>query len=383
MNRYIQRQAADLITNYFIDSAYHGRVLIIYGPRQIGKTTLVKKVLESQPNGAYFNCDLPQNQARFAYENSHNLAKTVADLELIILDEAQRIENIGMVLKILIDQYPDKKIIATGSSSFALSNRINEPLTGRKVVIRLYPFSYTELQTSHFFTDHQSQIEFALRFGCYPEVTLSGEEKAQQFLTEITSSYLYRDIFTFQDLRKPAVLTRLLQLLAFQIGSEVSYHELGKQIGLDTKSVQRYIYLLEEAFVLFQLNALSRNPRKELSKKPKIYFYDLGVRNAIIQAFQPLDLRQDIGALWENYCLLERLKHHNYNQTFVNSYFWRSYTQKEVDYIEEKNGQLAAYEFKWSAKNKIAPKQFRESYPDATFAVIHPNNIGDFLQDEV
>ena len=384
MNQYIERQATQLINNYFTDSAYIGRVLIIYGPRQIGKTTLAKKSLESYANSAYFNCDLLQNQALFAYENAHNLERVVAGLDLIVLDEAQRIENIGIVLKILIDQFPEKKIIATGSSSFTLSNRINEPLTGRKIVIRLYPLSYQELMNGRSPSDHKEQVEFALRFGSYPEVALNGVDKAQQFLDEITGSYLYRDIFTFQDLRKPALLTRLLQLLAFQVGSEVSYHELATQLGVDTKSIQRYIDLLEEAFVIFRLNALSRNPRKEISKKPKIYFYDLGVRNAIIQAFQPLGSRQDIGALWENYCILERLKWQNYQQLFANRYFWRSYTQKEVDYVEEKNGRLYAYEFKWSPKKKVRlAKQFADSYPDASFAVVHPGNIELFLSGEV
>ncbi len=359
----------------------NNRIVIIYGPRQVGKTTLVKTILQKYPNKSeYFNCDYLDVQEKFSYKNAHNLKKLVGNLKLLVLDEAQRIKNIGMTLKILSDEFPKLKIIATGSSSFDLSNKINEPLTGRKVEFRLFPFSFREITKCKNEIEKNREIERVLRFGSYPVAILNDDTKAEFLLKELAGSYLFKDIHLFQYLRKPELLGRLLRLLAFQIGREVSFNELSKKLGIDQKIVQKYIYLLEQAFVVFRLPAFSRNLRKEISKSRKIYFYDLGIRNTIIQNHNPIDLRDDVGALWENFCIVERLKYLEYSEKTTNQYFWRTTTQKEIDYIEEDQGKLKAFEFKWneSKKTKI-PKEFLETYKNSEFKVINRENFEEFI----
>ncbi|MBI4600004.1 ATP-binding protein [Candidatus Uhrbacteria bacterium] len=378
---YYKREIERIVENYLSKNAPGKNALIIYGARQVGKTTLIKEVLRKHPEGSqYYNCDYADVQEQFAYTNAGRFGSLVRGLKLLVLDEAQRIENIGLVLKILVDEFPHLQIIATGSSSFELSNKINEPLTGRKVEIMLFPLSIGELFAGKDAIERQRMIPELLRFGSYPLAVNQSTEESEAYLKELTNSYLFKDIFTFQDLRKPEILGRLLQLLAFQIGHEVSYHELASQLHVDQTVVQRYLDLLEKAFVVFRLPALSRNLRKEVSKTRKIYFYDLGVRNMIIKNFNDLSLRNDTGDLWENFCILERLKHLEYAGSAVNTFFWRTYDQKEIDYIEERGGTLNAYECKWGDGKKVKePKEFLSTYEGSSFEVVTPRTLEAFV----
>lgn len=362
-------------------SAEKKPAIIIYGPRQIGKTTLVKHILNKYPeNAEYFDCDYLDVQETFSYQKSHQVASVIKGLKLLILDEAQRIKDIGMVLKILVDHHPQTQIIATGSSSFELSNKINEPLTGRKVEFRLLPVSFQELTAKDNLITADRNLETLLRFGSYPALIDQNENGKEKMLKEIANSYLFKDIFTFQQLKKPELLTKLIRLLAFQIGSEVSFHEIAQQIGVDQTIVQKYLYLLEQAFVIFRLGSFKRNLRTELSKSRKVYFWDLGIRNTLIQNFNKIELRDDVGKLWENFCVLERLKYLNNQQISANSYFWRTYDKKKIDYIEEAGGKLQAFEFKWNPKKKTKkPQEFLQNYANSSFQIISRENYPSFI----
>ncbi len=354
------------------------KIIIIYGARQVGKTTLVKQILSKTTlKSEYFNCDYLDVQSLFAYKNAGNFKNIISDLQLIVLDEAQRIANIGLTLKILHDEYPDLKIIATGSSGFDLSNMINEPLTGRKVVYRLYPLTFTELTSGVSIIESSRELLRVLRFGTYPSVILNSDKIALENLTEIASSYLFKDIFEFQYLKKPDILLDLLRLLAFQISNEVSFTELARKLRVDQTVIQRYIQLLEDSFIIFRLKALKKNLRNEVGKSRKIYFWDIGVRNAIIQNTNSLDFRNDKGALWENFCIAERIKTLNYNiPRVVNTYFWRNYNQKEIDLIEETGSKYTAFEFKWSTRKRVKPpNDFIKGYPVSEFKIITPDNF--------
>ncbi|HCW32547.1 MAG: hypothetical protein UT36_C0001G0111 [Candidatus Peregrinibacteria bacterium GW2011_GWF2_39_17] len=378
----IERKISKIIESHLFKGRNKKKVIIIYGPRQVGKTTLVQQLLKKHPGKAeYFNCDYFDVQEQFAYKNAGQFQKFLSNVKLLILDEAQRIENIGLVLKILVDHYPSVQVVATGSSSFDLSNKIKEPLTGRKIELKLFPFSVSELFVHKTKLEKNRLLENFLRYGTYPAAILADEKGAELALKELTSSYLFKDVLAFQDLKRSDLLIKLLQLLAFQIGHQVSYHELAINLGVDQTVIQKYIHLLEEAFVLFRLPAFSRNLRKEVAKSRKIYFYDLGIRNTLIQNYNPLSLRKDAGELWENFCIAERIKALEYDEKTANHYFWRTYTQKEIDFIEEKGGQLAAYEFKWDAHRTVKPpKEFLETYKGSTFQVITPENYEKFLE---
>lgn len=368
------------ILNHF-KTVKKNKAVIIYGARQVGKTTLVKKLMQNWQKSAYYSCDYFDVKQSFAYENTHNLANIVKDLDLLILDEAQLIENIGLVIKVLVDNFPKLNIITTGSSSFELANKIKEPLTGRKLEIHLNTLSFTEIYSKLTVLEKKRQIENHLVFGFYPEVVDAALSDKAKILRELTSSYLFKDVFTFQNFKKPELLIKLLQLLAFQIGNEVSFHELAKKLNIDQTVIQRYIHLLEQAFVIYRVGAFANNLRKEISKSRKIYFWDLGVRNALIQNFNNLDLRDDIGALWENFLVSERLKMLNNQQIFNNYYFWRTYDKKEIDYIEKTNKGLFAYEFKYSGKpRKTAAELFLKTYPNTRINVINPDNFLDFIE---
>ncbi len=360
------------------------RIVIIYGARQVGKTTLIKEVIRSyKGKEVYYNCDYPDVQETFSYGKSGNFAFLVQDVDLLVLDEAQRIKNIGMALKILHDEFPDLHIIATGSSSFDLSNEVNEPLTGRKIVFKLFPLSFAEVTEGMDIIEKRRILPKMLRFGSYPDVFLAGEEKARERLNELSGSYLFKDVLNFQDLRKPELLNSLLKLLAFQIGHEVSFTELSNNLGIDQTVIQRYLGLLEETFIVFRLPALKRNLRNEVGKTRKVYFWDLGIRNILIQNTNSLDFRNDIGQLWENFCICERLKLYN-NQRLSppNTYFWRTYNQKEIDLVEEKEGKLRAFEFKWADKKKIKmPSDFDKAYPNTGLEIISPGNFIDFISE--
>ena len=363
---------------------YRNKAIIVIGPRQVGKTTLLKMLVsETKKKVIEWNCDEPDVRRKLTEPTSTELKAEIGDADLILIDEAQRIKNIGITLKLLIDNYPEKQVIATGSSAIEMSNSINEPLTGRKYEYVMYPFSCEELFNEFGEQEERRMLERRLIYGTYPEVVNNtGEER--DTLTELVGSYLYKDIFSFQDVRKPEIIEQLLQALALQIGSEVSYNELGRLLGLNTATIQRYIDLLEKSYVVFHLRSFSRNVRSELKKSRKIYFYDNGVRNALIGDYKPLELRNDTGALWENYIISERLKHNAYNSFYGKSYFWRTQQQQEIDYIEDIDGVLHTYEFKWNnSKHPRLTDTFAKNYPNHTFTVVSPENYQSFVRGEI
>ena len=373
-----------LLKNLIEKRLYRNKAIIVIGPRQVGKTTLLKMLVSDTKNKVLeWNCDEPDVRRRLTEPTSTELKAEIGDADLILIDEAQRIKNIGITLKLLIDNYPEKQVIATGSSAIEMSNSINEPLTGRKYEYVMYPFSCEELFNEFGEQEERRMLERRLIYGSYPEVVNnSGEER--ETLTELVGSYLYKDIFSFQDVRKPEIIEQLLQALALQIGSEVSYNELGRLLGLNTATVQRYIDLLEKSYVVFHLRSFNRNVRSELKKSRKIYFYDNGVRNALIGDYKPLALRKDTGALWENYIIAERLKHNAYNSFYGKSYFWRTQQQQEIDYIEDIDGMLHTYEFKWNeGKHPRLTDTFAKAYPDHTFTVVSPENYQSFVKGEI
>lgn len=372
-----------LISSALKKKFFRGKAVIIVGPRQVGKTTLLKMLAEEIDRKVLvWNCDEPDVRRKLMEPTSTMLGTETAGYDIVFIDEAQRVQNIGITLKLLIDNYPQKQVVVTGSSAIELSNSINEPLTGRKYEYVLYPFSAEELKNEHGAAEERRLLERRLIYGSYPEVVnLPGEER--ETLTNLVSSYLYKDIFSFQDVRKPEIVEQLLQALALQVGSEVSFNELGRLLGLNSITVQRYIDLLEKSYVIFHLRSFSRNVRSELKKSRKIYFYDNGVRNALIGDYKPLTLRTDTGALWENYIISERIKHNTYSAFYGKSYFWRTQQQQEVDYIEDYDGVLHAYEFKWSGtKQPRLTDTFAKNYPDHTFMVVNPDNYMDFIKGE-
>ena len=364
-----------------IDSRlYKGKAVIVVGPRQVGKTTLLRMlVADTDRKVLVWNCDEPDVRKKLNEPTSTELGAETANVDLILIDEAQRVKNIGITLKLLIDNYPEKQVVVTGSSAIELSSSINEPLTGRKYEYVMFPFSSEELIREFGATEERRMLERRLIYGSYPEVVNHpGEER--ETLIDLVNSYLYKDIFSFQDVRKPEIVEQLLQALALQVGSEVSFNELGRLLGLTSITVQRYIDLLEKSYVLFHLRSFSRNVRSELKKSRKIYFYDNGVRNAILGDYKPLDLRTDTGALWENFVISERIKHNSYNTYYGKSYFWRTQQQQEIDYIEDFDGVLHTYEFKWSTtKLPRLTETFAKNYPDHTFAIVTPDNYQDFV----
>lgn len=363
------------------DRCFRHKAILILGARQVGKTTLLKQFMQELTDEVlYLNCDEAMTVSQLTNRNVRQLQMLIGSAKTVVIDEAQKVDNIGLTLKMIVDNIPDVQVIATGSSAFELRNRLNEPLTGRKYEYRLYPISTNEIYRTDGYLDVQRLMESRLIYGSYPDILTHGTE-AHELLNSLTDSYLYKDILATDNLRKPELLDKLLKALAFQVGSEVSYNELSQTIGSDPKTVERYIELLEKSFIIFRLNGLSRNLRNELKKAKKIYFYDNGVRNAVIQQFAPLDMRNDIGALWENFFISERIKFNHYRQHFCNIYFWRTKTQQEIDYIEESNGSFNVFEMKWNPKNANAtiPASFMKAYPVANTAIVTPENYLDYL----
>lgn len=372
----IKRDLEDIVKNRL----YKGKIILIFGARQVGKTTLLKKMFgEKHSEILWLNGDEADVKELLSNTTSTQLKAFIGKNKLIILDEAQRIENIGLTLKLIVDNLKDVQVVVTGSSSFELANRLQEPLTGRKYEYFLYPVSFQEMINYTSLLEENRLLEHRLIFGYYPEVVSKvGEEK--EILSMLVSSYLYKDLFMLEQIKKPAILEKLLKALSLQIGNEVSYHEIGQLIGSDNQTIERYIDLLEKAFIVFRLQALSRNVRNEIKKTRKIYFYDTGIRNTIIKNYNPLALRNDVGYLWENYLVAERMKHNHYSQRYVNRYFWRTRQQQEIDYIEEYDGKLHAYEFKWNPNKRVKfPKTFTNAYPGSETKVITPENYFDFL----
>jgi uncharacterized protein len=372
----IQREIQSIIEQQL----FKGKVIIIYGPRRVGKTTLSKQLLASQERSRYINCELLENKLALETANSSALEGFLGNYRLIVLDEAQHISSIGLILKIISDTFPEIQLIATGSSSFELGNRISEPLTGRSREYLLYPFSLLELLTVSDRITVNATLDGILRYGLYPEVYGKPENEAIEELSQIASNYLYKDILQFELIKRPNLLLNLLNALALQIGNEVSLNELSRMLSETVPTIQRYIELLEKAFVIFRLRSFSRNLRKEIAKGQKIYFYDLGIRNALIRNFNPLNLRNDIGGLWENFCIVERMKFNSNHRRFVNSWFWRTYDQKEIDYLEEEGGKLIAVEFKFKSTGKVKMiKEFQDSYPEAAFMTVSKENFWEFM----
>ena len=368
------------IQNQIEDKLFKGKIIVIYGARQVGKTTLVKEIQKKYPDSSYLNCDEIDIRTALTDKTSTEIKNFVGNRKLIILDEAQRVKNIGLTLKLMVDNFPDTQIIATGYSSFDLSNQINEPLTGRKYTFYLYPFSINELKSIYSDLELDRILEKFLIFGTYPEI-ITKENDVIENLKNLTTSYLYKDILQFQNLKNPEVLERLLQALALQIGNEVSYNELSSIVGVDKNTVANYIQILEKSFVIFRLRPFSKNIRNELKKLRKIYFYDTGIRNALINNFNPLDLRNDFGFLWENFIISERMKFNHYYNNNVNSYFWRTLEKQEIDYVEDQNGVLSGFEFKFNKDKFKKPKIFLETYKDSSLELINKDNYKSFLKE--
>lgn len=355
------------------------KVIIIYGPRQSGKTTLIKALLaEMGQEYEYFTGDDLYAQSIFSQNELESLKRVLAK-DIIVVDEAQKIENIGLSLKLIFDNLP-MKIIASGSASFDLANKLNEPLTGRTKTFWLYPLAYSELEEKYRKTSPETSLEEMLRFGMYPKIhTLKNDKEKENYLYEYLNNYLYKDILTFAGVRKPKKVVDLLTLLALQIGKEVAISELAQNLSLSQKAVENYLDILEKMFVLVNLRGFSRNLRKEISKTSKYYFMDVGIRNALIRNFNPLDLRSDAGDLFENWFILEKIKAANILEKPANFYFWRTYDQQEIDLIEERDGKLRGYEMKWKKKNIKPISDWLETYKSSSLEGVNKENFQKFL----
>jgi len=366
-----------LIENRIRKKIGTGKAIIIMGARQVGKTTLLKRIFSE--NVLWLNGDELEVRNLFVNISAVRLKALIGKHNTIVIDEAQRIDDIGLKLKLITDSLPEIQLVATGSSSFELANKINEPLTGRKWQYQMFPLSFAEMVNHHGLLQEKMMLNHRLVYGYYPDIVNNqGEEK--ELLQQLSDSVLYKDILKFDNIQKTDKLIKLLQALAYQVGSQVSYSELAQLCGIDGKTVEKYIIILEQAYIIFRLKPYSRNLRSELKNTRKIYFYDNGLRNALIADFRQVEMRTDIGALWENFIISERIKYLNYNALWANIWFWRTMDQKEIDYLEEADGQLAAYEFKWNAEAKVKfPKQFAETYQNSKFTVIHRDNFEDFL----
>lgn len=359
---------------------FQGKVIAVLGPRQVGKTTLLSQLSIPSTETLWLNCDNIDDSQVLEGQTTTGLQQLVGNKRYVVIDEAQRVKNIGLTLKMMADTFRDRvQVVVTGSSSLELSNQIYEPATGRIFEYRLYPFSLAELSQHYSVREERRLLEQRLIYGCYPEV-VTHPDHSKRILTTIASNYLYKDLLSYNGIRKPEVLSRLLQALAMQVGEQVSYNELSRLIGIDRATVESYIDLLEKCFVIFRLPSYSGNLRTELRHNRKIYFYDNGIRNAILSNFAPLNLRTDAGALWENMMLSERVKHNAYRQSYAQIYFWRTQAQAEIDFVEIEDGAMQAFEFKFNPKKlPRAPKAFTDTYPEAVFQVITPDNYTSFV----
>lgn len=371
----IERILEKLVRN----KLHKGKAIVLLGARQVGKTTLLKMLFGTSEEVLWLNGDELDIQALFLSISATRLKAIFGSKKIIIIDEAQRIQDIGLRMKLITDQIPEVQLVVTGSSSFELANKLNEPLTGRKWEYKMFPLSFGEMVNHHGLLEEKRLLAHRMVYGYYPDVVNNiGNEK--EILKQLSNSYLYKDVLLLEQIKKPEGLIKLLQGLAYQVGSQVSYNELSKLTGLDAKTVEKYIVVLEQTFIVFRLGSFSRNLRSELKKSRKIYFYDNGIRNALIANFNQIESRTDVGALWENFIVSERIKYNQYYQNWSNYWYWRTKEQKEIDYIEEQDGVLTAYEFKWNpaAKHKM-PKLFLESYTGSEFKIIHRDNLEEFL----
>lgn len=370
-----------LLQKVITENLTSNKVCMLLGARRVGKTVLIKEIQKSfQRNVMYLNAeDIPTQQVLME-RSIFNYQRLLSGVDLLIIDEAQTIKDIGKILKLIADEVENIKILVTGSSAFDLLNLTGEPLTGRMKVFYLYPFSQSELSSSENVIRIKQSLEEKLIYGVYPEVYLyNSYDEKKQYLYNLVNSYLLKDILALDGLRNTSKMFDLLKLLSFQVGKEVVYDELAKQSQLSKNTVEKYIELLSKAFVVFKLGGFSKNLRKEIRKANKWYFYDNGIRNTLISNFNPLSLRTDTGELWENYIISERMKRNSYNQQNVNYYFWRTYDQQEIDFLEEYDGNLKATEIKWKSKEVKVPKAFKDAYPEAKFQVINPMNYLDWI----
>jgi uncharacterized protein len=361
---------------------FRNKAIIILGPRQCGKTTLLKEISTHYENVLYLNCDIIEDRQALETGSLSALVSLVGKVKLVLIDEAQRVPDIGLCLKIMVDNIPGTQIIATGSSSFELSNRINEPLTGRKFEYQLHPFSFQELTDHYGDWQEQKTLKQRLIFGSYPDIVNNpGDE--QRLLGLLVGSYLFKDVFTFQDLRKPELLEKLLRALALQVGSEVSYTELAQLTHSDQATIQRYVQLLEQAFIIFRLTNFSSNKRNEIKRARKMFFWDNGVRNSLIKDFRPVETRDDIGKLWENYIVSERMKLLTNQRMSRESHFWRNLNDSEIDYLEIYEERLDAYEIKWNPKRRIRTSSFLRLYPNASVQRLDREDYKSFLLPDI
>ena len=359
-----------------------GKAIIVMGARQVGKSTLLQQMLGDRKDVVWMNGDDLDIQELFRDMSSTRIRAILGNNLFLVVDEAQRIPDIGLRLKLITDQIPQVQVIATGSSSFELASKVNESLTGRKREFKMFPLTFGEMVRHTNFLEETRMIPHRMVYGYYPEVvTNPGDERS--VLKELSDSYLYKDILSLDSINKPDKLVRLLKALALQIGSQVSYNELGQLIGLDSKTVERYVDVLEKSFIIFRLNSFSRNLRNELKTSRKVYFWDLGIRNAVIGNLAQVENRADTGDMWENFVIAERMKQNIYKNSFAQSWFWRTRQQQEIDYLEEEDGRLLAFEFKWNERkgNVKCPDSFLKAYPDAEFKVITPKNVEEFLME--
>ena len=361
---------------------FHGKALILYGPRQCGKTTLIKHLLAPHERDVlWLNGDNPDTKNMLSGISVAVWKRVIGSRKILVVDEAQRIENIGISLKLVIDEFPSVQVIATGSSSFELMSRTAEPLTGRKFEYRLLPLSFSELGDHYGYYEEKQERERRMLYGSYPDIiNHPGDEQSR--LEELAGSYLFKDIYALDGLKKSSLVEKLISAVAMQLGSEVSFNELAGIVGTDNRTAERYIDLLSKCYIVFPLKAYSRNLRNEIKKRIKIYFYDLGIRNAVINNFSPLASRQDAGGMWENYLIMERLKR-NINHPFhPHPFFWRTQAplSQEIDYLEEGNGKLQAWEIKSNPQTKARiPLTFRKAYPEAQTSILSPDNYDEFL----
>lgn len=361
---------------------FKGKAIILMGSRQTGKTTILMEMFPENEETLWMRGDDIGDQSRLENMTTPMFRQFLKGKKILVIDEAQRVKDIGLRMKLVTDYIKEVQLVATGSSAFELANRLNEPLTGRKWEHKLYPLSFGEMVAHHGLWDEMRLLRHRLIYGYYPEVVTS-EGSENKVLQQLTESYLYKDIFTLGLVKKSDKLVTLLKALSYQVGSQVSYSELAGTVGIDSKTVEAYIDVLEQAYIIFRLPSFSRNQRNELKHSRKVYFYDNGVRNALINSFNPVEERGDMGILWENFIIAERMKHNEYYSHYSNRYFWRTRTQQEIDYIEEFDGKLHAYEFKWNTRKKTKqPNSFAEAYPDAEFKVITPDNLYEFLLPE-
>ena len=364
------------------DKLFKGKIIVLAGARQVGKTTLLKQILHNKEGVLWLNGDEMQVQNLFNNASADRLLSEFGGSKIVILDEAQRIKDVGLRLKLIADADSDIQMIATGSSAFDLANKVNEPLTGRKWEYQMFPLSFGEMVEHHGKLKEMRMLPRRIVYGYYPEV-VTNEGNEVEILKLLTDAYLYKDILSWENIKHPDKLQTLLRALAYQVGSQVSFNELSQMCSLDSKTVERYITLLEQCYIIFRLPSFSRNLRHELKASRKIYFYDNGIRNALIADYNAPEIRQDIGALWENFVISERMKSNEYYRHWVNVYFWRTKYQQEIDYLEEGGGMLHAYEIKWNPRKKTTiTKTFTEAYPGTEFKIITPDNIAEFRLPE-